>query len=138
MIPYYIYRRRIIKMKEFELSNLDKFKKSTMKAAEEFCWNGYRVLTFCPICLKTHFSDEEARLLTKAFNSTQNSKKVEAFADAHDIAILILVPSKPETAQLLNYRLILAPVCNDHPEIDGPEIEKRILGISRFGEIVKG
>jgi len=124
-------------MKKESFGN-EEFKANTVKVAEKYCWRGYRTLTFCPVCLKTLLSVEEARLLTEAFNSTQNSEKVETFTAAHNIGLMLLVPSKPETAQLLDYRLILAPVCNDHPEIDGPEIEKRILSVSTHGEIIRG
>jgi len=43
-----------------------------------------------------------------------------------------------KTAQLAGFRLILAPICKNHSQIHGEEIERRILLASRFSEIVKG
>jgi len=115
------------------------FTESVAKATEKFCWKGYRVLTSCPICLKELLSVEETQQLVEAFASPQNSSLVEAFTVAHDISLLILVPSTSETAQLAGFRLILAPICRNHSKIVGEEIERRILLLaSRFGEIVKG
>lgn len=125
-------------MSQIEVLLFANFTKSAAESAERFCWRGYRVLTFCPLCLREVLTVEETCVLTKAFSSPQNSKLVEAFTDAHDIGLLVLVPSKRETAQLLNYRLILAPVCSHHhSQIDALEIERRILQASRYGEIVK-
>jgi len=76
-------------------------------------------------------------MLAEALASTENYELVEAFADARDMALMILVPRKPETAQLLDHRLVLAPICRDHSEIDGADLEKRVLLISRYGKKVK-
>jgi len=122
---------------KIEVFDFAEFTESVAKAAEKFCWRGYRTLTFCPICLKELLSVEETRLLTEAFASPQNSRLVEAFTAAHDIGLLILVPSNRETAQLLDFRLALAPICNHHSQIDGADLEKRVLLISRYGKKVK-
>lgn len=122
---------------EIEVFDFVEFMESVGKTAEKFCGNGYRVLTSCPICLREVLTIEKTRLLAKAFASPQNTQKVEAFASTHDIGTRVLVPSKPETAQLLDYRLILAPVCNCHSQIELGEIEKQSLLISGFGKIIK-
>ena len=122
---------------ENEVSDLAEFVESTPKLAEKFCGNGCRILTHCPLCLREFLTVEEARLLAEAFASAENYELVEAFADARDMALMILVPRKPEKAQLLDHRLVLAPICRDHSEIDGADLEKRVLLISRYGKKVK-
>jgi len=114
-----------------------KLRADNMKAVEKFRWRGYRVLASCPICLRQLLTVEEAWSLAEAFASAENCKLVEAFADEHDMGLLILVPQKPETAQLLDHRLVLAPICREHSEIDGADLEKRVLLISRYGKKVK-
>lgn len=121
-----------------EVSDLAEFVESTPKIVEKFCRNGYRVLTHCPLCLREFLKVEEARLLAEAFASAENHELVEAFADAHDMGLMVLVPRKPETAKLLDYRLVLAPICRDHSEIDGADLEKGVLLVSRYGKKVKG
>jgi hypothetical protein len=124
-------------MKKIKIFRFDEFTDSVTKAAETFCYRGYRVLTFCPICLKPLLSVEEARALMAAFASPQNSRLVESFTTAYNIGLLILTPSNIETARLLNFKLILTPLCSHHTGIDAETIEHNIMVVSRFGEIVK-
>jgi hypothetical protein len=124
-------------MKKIKVFNFDEFTASVAKATKKYCWKGYRVLTSCPICFKELLSVQEAQQLVEAFSSPQNYSLVEAFTAAHSIGLLILIASNVETARLLNFRLILAPLCNHHTGIDAETIEHNIMMVSRFGEIVK-
>jgi hypothetical protein len=119
-------------VKKIKMFSFDEFSKSAAKKAKKFCWKGYRVVRSCPVCFKELLSVEEAQQLVEAFIAPQNYKRVEAFTTAHNIGLLILVPQNLETAQLAGFHLVLAPICKNHQQIDGEEIERRILLDSRF------
>lgn len=123
---------KMFAMKKIKMFSFDEFSESAAKKAKKFCWKGYRVVKSCPVCFKELLSIEQAQQLVEAFIAPQNYKRVEAFTHKYNIALLILLPQNLETAQLAGFRLILAPICKNHQQIDGEEIEHRILLDFRF------
>jgi len=97
---------------------------------------GYRTFLNCPVCRREVLTVEQAHYLTNAIH-IGNRIMAETYLSAHGCRLLILAPRKLETAQLTSHRILVAPICKSHRELDPAKLERLCLLGSRLGQILE-
>ena len=104
----------------------EKIFEKMFEALKKFAWRGFSAINFCPGCMKSLLTSDEAIKLVQAFSKSDH----EAFNDiigGRAAGFAFYIPRNEEMALLLEHRVIIHPFCSECGKYFGEEwMEDRV------------